>query len=118
MKKEIKHFNELEFTVVATPDKYVVDFAIYDHEGMDINKNPLFHRKGSVCQPDPVNTFEESEPYITGSVKWDGCSNWNFDENDRAMLHGCDKKDIVRFGLILGECWEWTNDLCENWNPC
>lgn len=114
----VRHFKELNFTVVATPDEYHVDYTIYEHEGIETNGNVLFHRKGSLHSPDPVENIDDSEAYISGSVKWDGCSNWNFDEQDRGvMLHGCTKEDVVNLGLILGECWDWTESLCDHWNP-
>ena len=91
---------------------YHVDYTVYDHEGRDEHNNPLFHRAGSELSPDPVARMAEAEPYLHGTVKWDGCSHWHFDEQDRIMLHGCSKEDITRLGDILGECWEWTRKLC------
>ena len=113
----IKHIREFGFTIVATPRRHSVDYVIYEHEGYTSAGDPLFHERGALMAPKPVETIEESEPYLHGSVKWDGCSNWHIDEQDRNMIHGCSKEDLTRIGCILGVCWEWTKDLCEHGDP-
>lgn len=65
-----------------------------------------------------VTPSEETEVYLHGEVKWDGCSNWFFDEQQReAVLHGCSKKCLEDIGKIMAECWELTSKYCENFNP-
>lgn len=110
----IYHFEKLGFSVVARPRGFSVDYDIYSHEGRD-EHGFLFHKKGSDDYPDPVSDILKADIFVRGSVKWDGCSNWYFDEQDRNMIHGCCKEDIVRLGSILGECWELTKMLCHNW---
>jgi hypothetical protein len=113
-----KYFKDLQFYVVATPHSHYVDYAIYDIEGEYSDETPLFHKKGSITSPDPVEEIENAEPYLHGSVKWDGCSDWHFDAQEGVMLHGCSRNDISRFGEVMARCWDWTQDLCENWDPC
>lgn len=116
MSGHIKHFNDLSFSVKATVHSHYVDYAGYYHEGYSPDGTPMFTERGALTHPSPVETMDEAEPYFHGSVKWDGCSNWNFDEQERCMLHGCSKSDIVNLGLILGECWEWTKELLPNFS--
>ena len=59
--------------------------------------------------------IKEADTYISGEVKWDGCSNWDFDVAKDIMLHGCSKKDLTRIGEVMGICWDWTAELCEHW---
>jgi hypothetical protein len=110
-------WKDLGFTVVAVADNYRVDYVIYDIEGEDTEGTVLWHRKGSDSHPDWVETIEEAEPYLHGTVKWDGCSDWSFDEQDRVMLHGCCRADVSRFGEAMARCWDWTKELCPHWNP-
>lgn len=110
-----KHFKDLDFTVVATPYSHWVEYAIYDIEGYtSIDNMPLWHKADSEEYPDCVESLSEAEVYISGSVKWDGCSNWNIDENERGMLHGCSRQDIQRIGDIMAQCWDWTSQLIPN----
>ena len=115
MERTTKHFEDLGFFVTAEPFDYYVEFKIYQVEGVMENGQPLFHQLGAISYPAPVDQIEEAEIYASGSVKWDGCSNWRFDEQDRVMLHGCNKDHLLNLGKILAECWEMTADLCPNW---
>lgn len=116
MEKQIINLPELKFTIVAEPFEYHVEYTIYDMEGYDEQtQKPVWHRAGAASSPNSVDTIEEAEPYLHGSVKWDGCSNWHFDEQDRVMLHGCGKEDIQRFGDVMAYCWDLTSTLCPHW---
>jgi hypothetical protein len=116
VERHVRHFRELEFTVVAKPHSHHVEFTVYDIEGWSESGEPVWHKADSDRYPDPVNTLEAAESYLHGSVKWDGCSNWHFDEQDRVMLHGCGRRDVLRFGEVLAMCWDWAAELCPNWN--
>lgn len=119
--RHIKHVPELNFTIVAEPHDYYVTYTIYDIQGYSegetkgVFDTPCWPRAGAMSSPDSVDTLEESEPYLHGDVKWDGCSNWEFDEQERAMLHGCSRGDVQRFGDVMAMCWDWTKELCPNW---
>ncbi len=118
----IKHFNDLDFTVVAEPHSHYVSYKIYDivdwREGSTpgVYDVPAWNKAGSPTRPEPVWTLAESEPFMSGSVKWDGCSNWFFDEQTHGMIQGCCREDIQRLGDVLGRCWDWTSELCEHWD--
>ena len=118
----VRHLRELDFTIVAVPHSHHVEFTVYDIEGWregptpGVFDLPLWHKAGAPSYPDAVETLAEAEPYLHGSVKWDGCSNWHFDEQDRLMLHGCSRRDVLRFGKVMAMCWDWAADLCPSWN--
>lgn len=122
IKTETKNFIELGFTVVARAFGYYVQYDIYEIvyciEGSTkgVADVPMWHKAGSDDSGDVVATLAESEIYASGSVKWDGCSDWKFDEQDRCMLHGCTKDDLLNLGKILAECWDWTTTLCPHWD--
>jgi hypothetical protein len=112
MTTHTRHEIELGFTIVANPKEYHVSYFIYDI----VSSDPLlWPRIGSVAGPDGVDKIEDAEVYLHGFVKWDGCSNWYFDRQDRVMLHGCSKADLQRFGDVMALCWEWTAELCPAW---
>ena len=119
--RHVKHFNDLDFTVVAEVHDYRVEFKIYEICGLEegetkgVYDRPVWGKAGAVSSGHVVDTIEESEVYLSGHVKWDGCSNWHFDEQDRCMLHGCGKADVQRFGDIMAACWDWASELCPNW---
>ena len=112
----IKHFNDPGYSVVITPDEYHVQYDVYEHEGYYEDGMPVFHMKGANTHPSPSTGIDDAEIYMNGDVKWDGCSNWEINENDRCMLHGCNKDDLLNIGKIMGECWDMTKDYCKSWS--
>lgn len=113
----VQHRFDLQFTVVATVHSHWVDFAIYDMVSWadDTPAWCALVESGGGGRV-PVDSLEEAEVYLHGSVKWDGCSNWHFDEQDRVMLHGCGRADVQRFGDVMAMCWDWTAKLLPSWN--
>lgn len=95
------------FTVFATvKDECRVEFVAYDIFGRNPDGTPLW---ANDCQP--VDTVEEAEVYFSGQVKWDHCSNWQFDEQERVMLHFCCRDELLRLGEALAGCWDWAKEL-------
>ena len=111
------HSTDLQFTILAVTHDYHVDFTIYDIEGWLEGETkgqydrPVWHKAGAKASPNPVETIDEAEPYLHGSVKWDGCSDWHFDEQDRCYLHGCSKADVQRFGDVMALCWDLAAEI-------
>lgn len=118
----VKHHRDINFTVVAKVESHHVEFTVYEINGFGINKStgefdvPLWRKKDADCNAETVDTLYESEPYLHGSVKWDGCSNWYFDEQDRVMLHACDRENLLAIGEIMARCWDWTKELLPNFD--
>lgn len=92
-------FEDLWFYVKATPGEHRVHYEIYDIEG--------------IGDGDTDHLLSE-EPLITGHVKWDGCSDWDF-HTDHVLWHECDREGLVRIGAVLARCWDLTETLCGNW---
>jgi hypothetical protein len=112
-----RHFNDLFFTVVATVNEYDVAFVGYQIEGLVLpEETPEWHKKGGATWPDGTDNLDDAEVYFHGFVKWDGCSNWHIDEQDRVMLHGCSREDLTNLGEVLARCWDMTAELLPNWD--
>jgi len=113
----ITHDVDIGFTIVCdyTPKSCFVEFKVYDLEGLPVDGSPpMWHKKGSGSYPDPVESLDEADVFLHGSVKWDGCSNWSIDENDRGMLHGCSRADLTRIGEVMGKCWDTAQELMKD----
>ena len=107
---------DIGFTVIASPDDYKVSYTIYEILGNYHDNGALVYTKIGSNSFDPVTKLEEAEIFAHGEVKWDGCSNWAFDKQDRAMLHGCSRQDLENISKVLTFCWDLTAKLCPNWN--
>ncbi len=112
-----KYFKDLWYYVVAEPGEYKVEYKIYEVEGQGKDGDPFFHRAGEASHPSSGEVaLADAEIYAQGHVKWDGCSNWNIDEQERVMLHFCTKEQILNLGRVMAECWDMTAELCEHWD--
>ena len=116
MNKIIKHFRDLNFTVISTSHEHYVDYQIHDIVTYDESNNPMWGRSSLDLTPIHTNNLKESSIYLHGNIRWDGCSNWYFDEQDSIMLHGCGREELMRYSKIMTECWDWTKELCPNWD--
>lgn len=112
--RHTKHLEDLGFTVVATvaEDCSRVDFKGYAIYGKDQNGEMFWC--ANLC--DPVS-LDQADLYFHGQVKWDECSDWHFDEQDRIMLHACDRAGLTRLGAVLAACHDWAGELLDRWSP-
>lgn len=116
MGERIELFPDLSFLVVASlVNTHVAEFRIYNVAGFMDDERPLFERRGSRTF-DPTESIDEADPFATGRVKWDGCSDWHFDECDRVNIHGCTRHDVTRIGDVLGKCWDMAAEMIEAWS--
>ena len=59
---------------------------------------------------------DDTDYLFSGYVKWDGCSNWDFQSFNARVgcthpLHFCSKEDAIEFGVFLGKLYDWTAEL-------
>lgn len=106
LKAEVFHAHG--FTVRATKTEYNNEFYIYEIAGEAPDGKLYYNRKGYSSLPDPVETLGEAEVYAFGNIKWDGCSNWQFDDVG-GMLHFCSRDQLLNVGKILATCWDWAD---------
>ncbi|CAB3754323.1 hypothetical protein LMG29542_02315 [Paraburkholderia humisilvae] len=90
--RHVKHFQDLAFTVVAEVYRGYVNFTLYNIQGWAEGDTTGIFDVPKWCPADTGTScveptqLQDAEIYLHGSVKWDGCSNWHFDEQDRVML--------------------------------
>lgn len=84
------------------------EFEIYEVCGRDFNKItkeydiPLYERKGSTNSADfSLKGLEDAQPYLTGFIKWDGCSHFYFGED--GYLHLCGLENIEKLQKVLSK---------------
>ena len=55
---------------------------------------------------------DDVAPLVAGSVKWDGCANFEFPEQVECMLHTCSREGLTNIGLLLGRIYDQCAALC------
>jgi|HubBroStandDraft_2_1064218.scaffolds.fasta_scaffold141923_3 hypothetical protein len=82
----------------------VLSFLVFQITGTDESGKPLF-------ETDDANYSEnllEANVFLHGDIKWDGCSNWYFDEQDNVMLHFCGVKSASSLGRLMERMYDIT----------
>lgn len=109
-----KTFADIGYHAVAEPDEYRCDFKVC--KIISLPDQPLaFELAGDNCCT-PTPDLGKAQVYLHGSVKWDGCSNWHFDDQESAMLHFCDREALGNVGALLQRLYDWAGELIPHWN--
>src|SRR5690242_15475325 len=75
-----------------------VEFFAAEVTGVGVHPDPgvkYYWRKGATSSEDNTTDFNNAERYIDGTVKWDGCSHFNFGDNT-GYLHLCGGSEIEK----------------------
>lgn len=78
------------------------EFELFEIVGWtgDNFKELLYERKGSTMSGDhSKNGLEDAQPYLTGFIKWDGCSHMYF--GDEGYLHLCGLNTFEKLQKVL-----------------
>lgn len=107
------HCEDLGYSILARPQGHYVDYTVYEHAGREsVAGSLIFYSEED--ENEFVDNVENAQVYISGSVKWDGCSNWDFIElsERKTMIHGCSREDLSNIGEVLAACWDLTALHC------
>jgi hypothetical protein len=125
MSNQRRDFNDLDFTVIATPiNEAVWRFELYEivsrhqangnaYEPFDV---PNFPQKGGNGPGDCTPDISDAIVYATGEIKWDGCSNWLFNHDEAGWYHYCGRKQIQSLARVMEACWLWAGELISGWD--
>lgn len=102
----IEHYEDLGYAVrVKATSEHIADVRVLKLIGKDTGGTWLYQDAEADCSPTPVEDIDKAEWFLRGSVKWDGCSNLEFNDTD-VMLHFCGKKDAMNVGVLLGRVYD------------
>lgn len=90
-----------------------VDFFAAEVTGVMVDPNPgqlRYWRKGADSSMDDTDNFDDAERYIEGTVKWDGCSHFNFGDGT-GYLHLCGGAHIEQLGQVCNVIYERCGEL-------
>lgn len=106
-----KVWPDINFAAEAVPgnDGYFANVRVWHLMGVQPDGTVLYTREphGS---PEPTEDREEADVYLHGHIKWDGCANLHFDEQDRVMLHFCGLRGAKAAGTLLERLYELAGE--------
>lgn len=83
----------------------VLDFMVFQVTGQYVDGKPSFE----VADDPACNSTDflaEAQVFLRGAIKWDGCSNWHFDEQDIGMLHFCGVGRASSIGRLMERMYD------------
>src|SRR5688572_27042548 len=98
----------LPYAAVATPNAHSVDFTV--HPALVV---PGTNRVG---YPRPAmfggytHDLAEADVALRGGIRWDGCSNWDYETHD-GLRHHCSEEDAAAVGTLFRRLYEWAREL-------
>ena len=107
----IEHWEDLGFTAIISwegDNPAAIDFKLCKIMGTS-NGNPIWSHKDDVFHT--TDNLENAHVYLEGFIKWDGCSDWRFLEQEIIMLHFCSLKEMQNIGHVFTRCWTMAEDL-------
>lgn len=107
------HYPDIFFSVIATPKRdedggcFTVDFTVKKIVSLHEDGTPASWECDTFGQAERIET---ASTYLHGFIRWDGCSNWHFDEQDRVMLHFCGRSMLADVGILLTRMYDLARE--------
>lgn len=104
------NWDDLGFSVIFEPNEYYTDFKVYKITAWSMNNSTRYYENKNKQR----THIENADVFMSGHIKWDGCSNIKFDEQDRCMLHFCGKKDAMKIGELMERLYDEGSKYIEH----
>lgn len=106
---KIERFEDYAF-VVNEINEAVLGFRVVKIIGHDVNDINFYSKDN-----DTTTDFEAADPFLSGSIKWDGCSNWDFHDHD-CMVHFCGRADATSIGRLMDHLYTITSERLDTFD--
>jgi hypothetical protein len=94
---------------VRQPYSHSLEFEVKAVSGETLDPPPaglwLYEVAGAASSIETTTAFEEGESFLSGHVKWDGCSNWDFHTGE-IMAHFCSRAEAAGVGRLLDHLYQ------------
>jgi hypothetical protein len=88
---------------------YMIHIDVFDSE-FNENVFDVYTENANKSGSDWFPTGGKDYSKFSGSIKWDGCSDWGFEDCNQVMTHFCGYRDLEKFSELLKRCYQiaWT----------
>lgn len=102
-----------DYAIQVSIEDYCVEFIVKEIAGETVSPPPeglwLYTVKDAVCNMDTTTVFNDGETFLHGSIKWDGCSNWDFHTSE-VMAHFCGRQGATSIGRLMDRMYQITKE--------
>lgn len=108
------HYPDIFFSVIASPNRDDEDGGCFSVD-FTVKKIVSLHEDGTPAEWQSETSFStddigKADTYLHGFIRFDGCSNWHFDEQDRVMLHFCGRSMLADVGTLLTRIYDLARE--------
>lgn len=88
----------------------IVSPSVSSEAGVPLGRG--YSRRNTVRSSNLVFDPRNAEPYLAGSVKWDGCADYTLgDPESGVMMHVCSRDDIEKVSRVLALIYERCGEI-------
>ena len=87
------------FTLMIRGGEFQASFVAFERTSVE-DDPPRYRRQGSTTSDDEVDDLFSAEWFVRGDVKWDGCANFEFNE-EAQMFHTCGRRSMEEHSAVL-----------------
>ena len=96
--------------------EHFAEFRIYEIIGGNDGSPPLYQKSGESSSPVFEKDVAKAQVFCQGSIKWDGCVNFQFPEQEDCMLHCCGRQDAMKIGVMFDRLYDAVSRLIPAWD--
>jgi hypothetical protein len=98
-----------DYEIVITEKRsHWLGFKVYKVLGKTASGTRMYNRDGYKSSPDPVEDRAAAQAMLSGSIKWDGCSDITIDDEP---LHFCGRQHMEEFGALLSAIYNMAAEM-------
>jgi hypothetical protein len=98
-----------DYEIVITEQRsHWLGFKVYKVLGKTESGVRIYNRDGYTSSPDPVEDRAAAQVAVSGSIKWDGCSDISIDDEP---LHFCGRDNAEEFAALLSAIYDLASEL-------
>lgn len=98
-----------DYEIVVTERRsHWIGFKVYRVIGKTESGVRIYNRDGYESSPDPVEDRSAAQVMLSGSIKWDGCSDLTIEDEP---LHFCGRSDMEEFAKVLSAIYDLAAEL-------
>jgi hypothetical protein len=104
-------FTDIMYAVEMRREGVTVKFTVAHISGLEDGTLPLYAKDDEKGCSGDTREFADADVFLSGRIKWDGCSDMKFDEQERVMLHFCGRSDAVNLGMLMARLYDLAAEL-------
>lgn len=105
--RDVGNYGNYEI-VVTDRRSHWVGFQVYAVLGRTETGARVYNRDGYQSSLDPVEDRSLAQVFLSGSIKWDGCSDMTIDDEP---LHFCGRSNAEEFAALLEAIYDLAAEL-------